>query len=92
MIIHFCIHLSSFFLPGTAGVFVAEGVKAGRAQRLLIAADAFRFGHPGVGLQLGRGEKLGAGFLDAVFHPQPVEQGTLGLLLAGGEFDQAADA
>jgi hypothetical protein len=26
---------------------------------------------------------------DGVFHPQPVEQRALGLLLAGGGFDQA---
>jgi len=31
---------------------------------------------------------LVAGLFDAVFHPQPVEQRALGLLLAGGGFDQ----
>jgi hypothetical protein len=34
-------------------------------------------------------EKLVAGLFDCVFHPQPVEQCALGLLLAGGEFDLA---
>jgi len=28
---------------------------------------------------------------DHVFHPQPVEQRALGLLLAGGDFHQALD-
>ena len=34
-------------------------------------------------------EKLVAGLFDCVFHPQPVEQRALGLLLAGCNFDQA---
>jgi hypothetical protein len=36
----FIIHPSSFSLPGTAGVFVAQGVKAGGGQGLLLAANA----------------------------------------------------
>jgi hypothetical protein len=36
------------------------------------------------------GEKLVAGLLDRVFHPQPVEQRALGLSLAGWDFEQAA--
>jgi hypothetical protein len=42
--------------------------------------------NPGVGIELGHGEKLAAGLFDPVFHPQPVEQRALGLLLAGGDF------
>jgi hypothetical protein len=32
---------------------------------------------------------LVAGLFEAVFHSQPVEQRALGLLVAGGEFDEA---
>jgi hypothetical protein len=32
-----------------------------------------------------------AGLFDPVFHPQPVEQRALGLLLAGCDFNQAPD-
>jgi hypothetical protein len=52
--------------------------------------SGFRFqlfaSNPGVGIELGHGEKLVAGLFDPVFHPQPVEQRALGLLLAGGDF------
>jgi hypothetical protein len=34
---------------------------------------------------------LVVGLFDRVFHPQPVEQRALGLLLAGCDFDQAAN-
>jgi hypothetical protein len=43
----------------------------------------------GVGIEVRCGEKLVAGLFDGVFHAQPVEQCALGLLLAGGDFDQA---
>ena len=62
-------------------------VKAGGGQRLFLAADALHFAYPGVGIEVGYGEKLVAGLFDGVFHPQPVEQCALGLLLAGGDFD-----
>jgi hypothetical protein len=45
----------------------------------------------GVGIEFGHGEKLVAGFFDRVFHPKPVEQRVLGLLLAGRDFDQAVN-
>jgi hypothetical protein len=64
-------------------------VKTGGGQRLLLAADALHFAHPGVGIEVGFGEKLVAGLFDTVFHSQPVEQYALGLLLAAGEFDYA---
>jgi hypothetical protein len=50
-------------------------------------SDALYFADPGVGVQVGQGEKLVAGLCDAVFHSQPVEQCVLGLLLAAGEVD-----
>jgi hypothetical protein len=46
---------------------------------------------PGVRIKFGFGERLVAGLLDPVFHPQPVEQCSLGLLPAGDEFDQVPD-
>jgi len=70
-----------------SGEFVAQGVKAGGGERLLLAADALHFADPGVGVQIGQGEELVAGLFDAVFHAQPVEQRALGLLLVGVEFD-----
>jgi hypothetical protein len=72
-----------------AGVLVPQRVKASGGQRLLLARDALHFAYPGVGIQLGQGEKLVGGLCDPVFHPQPVEQRALGLLLAGCDFDQA---
>jgi hypothetical protein len=54
---------------------------------VLLTADALHFGYPGVGIEFGCGEKLVAGLFDGVFHPQPVEQRALALLLAGGDFD-----
>ena len=74
-----------------AGVFGAQAVDAGGGQRQFLAADALHFGYPGVGIEVGCGEKLVAGLFDGVFHSQPVEQRALGLLLAGGDFDQAPD-
>ncbi len=61
-----------------AGVYAVYGLKAGGGQRLFPAPNAFYFGNPGVGIQLGWSEKLGAGLLDAVFHSQPVEQRAVG--------------
>ena len=71
-----------------AGVLVPQGVKAGGGQRLLLATDALYFADPGVGVQVGQGEKLVAVPLDAAFHSQPVEHRALGLLLAGSHLDQ----
>ena len=61
----------------------------GGSQRQFLAPDALHFGYPSVRIEVGHGEKLVAGLFDCVFHAQPVEQRTLGLLLAGGDFDQA---
>jgi len=58
---------------------------------LFLTPDALHLGHPGVGIELGHGEKLVAGLFDCVFHPQPVEQRALGLLLEADDFDQAQD-
>src|ERR1035441_9029267 len=71
-----------------AGVFVTQGVDAGSGEREFLAPDALHFGYPGGGIELGYGEKLVAGLFDRVSHPQPVEQRALGVLLAGGDFDQ----
>jgi hypothetical protein len=40
-------------------VLVPQRVKAGGGLRLLLAPDAFYFADPGVGVQLGQGEKEG---------------------------------
>ena len=50
---------------------------------MFLAPDALHFADPGVGIEVGCGEQLVAGLFDAVFHPQPVEQRALGLLLTG---------
>ena len=63
--------------------------KAGGGQRLLLASDALRFAYPSAGIKVGRGEKFVAGLFAGLFHPQPVEQLALGLLLAERDFDQA---
>ena len=63
-----------------------QGVKAGRGQGQFLAPDALHFADPGVGIEVGQGEKLVTGLFDRVFHTQPVEQRALGLLLAGGDF------
>jgi len=52
------------------------------------SADALHLGHPGIRIEFGYGEKLVAGLLDPVFHPQPVEERALGLLLVGNGFGQ----
>lgn len=70
-----------------AGVFAAQGLKAGGGQWTLLAPDALHFADPGIGIQLGEGEKLIAGLFDVVFHSQPVQQRALGLLLASPEFN-----
>ena len=57
----------------------------GSSQRQFLAPDALYFAYPSVGIEFGGGEKLVAGLFDGVFHPQPVEQRALGLLLAGGD-------
>jgi hypothetical protein len=75
----FCIHRSSFILPGTAGIFVSQRV-------ILLSAFFLLHSTGGVGVQPGQGEKLVAGLFDAVFHAQPVEVCALGLLLAGSRF------
>ena len=72
-----------------AGVFGAQFVDPGGGQRLFLAPDALHLAYPDVGIESGQGEKLVAVLFDGVFHPQPVEQRALGLLLAGGGFDQA---
>ena len=72
-----------------AGVFVLHNVNSGGGQGQFFASDALHFAYPGVGIEFGCGEKLGAGLFDRVFHPQPFEQRALGLPLAGRDFDQA---
>ena len=57
-------------------------------QRQFLAPDAFHFAYPGAGIEVRHGEKLVAALLGRVFHPQPVEQRALGLLLAGRDFNQ----
>jgi predicted MPP superfamily phosphohydrolase len=47
-------------------------VEAGGGQRLFLASDALHFGYPGVGIEVGCGEKLVAGLFDGVFQSQPV--------------------
>jgi hypothetical protein len=64
-------------------------VNSGGGQWEFLAPDALHLGYPGVGIEVGHGEKLVAGLFDRVFHPQPVEQGALGLLLVGRDFNQA---
>ncbi len=44
-----------------AGVLVPQRVKAGGGQGLLPASDALYFADPGLGVQVGQGEKLGGG-------------------------------
>ena len=79
------------FYPYPAWIFVPQCVDTGGGQRQLLASDALYFAHPGVGNEFGYGEKFVAGLFDLVFHPQPVEQGALGLLLTGRDLDQAPD-
>ena len=52
----------------------------GGGQRQFLVPDVLRFAYPGVGIEVGHGEKLVAGLFDRVFPPQPVEQRALGLL------------
>jgi hypothetical protein len=66
-------------------------VKVRGGQGLFLAPEALHSADPGVGVQVGQGEELVAGFFDAVLHSQPVERGALGVVLAGGEFDWARD-
>jgi hypothetical protein len=61
----------------------------GGGQRQFLAPGALHLGHPGGGIEFGHGEKLVAGLFDPVFHPQPVEQRALGLLLAGSDCSRA---
>ena len=68
-----------------------QRVESGGGQRLLLASNALHFVYPGVGIEVGYGEKLVAGLFDPVFHLQPVEQRVLGLLLGGGNFYGAAN-
>ena len=57
-----------------AGVLVAQRVKAGGGLvsivRTCSCSDALHVGHPGVGIEVGHGEKLVAGLFDRVF-PAP---------------------
>jgi hypothetical protein len=48
--------------------------------------------YPSVGIEFRLGEKLVAGLCDPVFHPQPVEQSALDLLLAGRNLDEKASS
>jgi hypothetical protein len=59
------------------------------ALRFQVSAFQLFASYPGVGIEVGHGEKLVAGLFDGVFHPQPLKQRALGLLLAGRDFDQA---
>jgi hypothetical protein len=59
------------------------------ALRFQVSAFQLFASYPDVGIEFGYGEKLVAGLFDLVFHPQPVEQRALGLLLAGCGSDQA---
>jgi len=61
----------------------------GGGQRQFLASDALHFAYPSVGIEFGCGEKLVAGLFDCVFHPQPVEQLALSLVLVGCDFDPA---
>jgi hypothetical protein len=54
-----------------------------------LSPDALHLAYPGVGIEFGHGDKLVAGLFERLFHPQPVEQRELGLLLAECHFDQA---
>jgi hypothetical protein len=74
-----------------ASVFLAQSQNPHGGERLLLAPKLLHFADPGVGTKLGWGERLIAGLFDLVLHSQAVEQRTLVLLLAGGEFDQAAN-
>ena len=67
-------------------------MKARGGEGLLLATNTPHFGDPGVGIQGGGRGELGAGPFDVVFYAQPVEQGALGLLLAGAKFYQVPDA
>ena len=58
-------------------------------QRQFPAPDALHFACPGVGVQLGQGEKPVAGLYDPTLHSQPVEQRAVGLLLAGCDSSMA---
>ena len=70
----------------------SQGVNSGGGQWEFLAPDALHLGYPGVGIEVGHGEKLVAGLFDRVFHLPPVEQGALGLLLVGGDFEREPEA
>jgi len=57
--------------------------------RFQVSAFQLFASYPDVGIEFGYGEKLVAGLFDLAFHPQPVEQRALGLLLAGCGSDKA---
>jgi hypothetical protein len=71
--------------------FLTPLVFAFRSPVSAFSLSAFQLfaSYPGVGIEFGHGEKLVAGLFDRVFHPQPVEQRALGLLLAGCDLGQA---
>ena len=77
------------FIHDAGGVFLAQSLDPGGGQRQFLAPDALHFGYPGVGTEVGYGEKVVAGLCDCVFHTQPIEQRALGVLLAGGDLNQA---
>src|ERR1035438_7145491 len=74
-----------------AGVLVPQSLNSCGGQGQFLAPDTLHFADPGVGIEVGCGEKLVAGLFNSVFQTQPVEQRALGLLLAGGDFNQALD-
>ena len=43
------------------GCIVPQSVDTGGGQRLFLPPDALHFAYPGVGIEVGHGEKLGAG-------------------------------
>ena len=72
------------FFPLTSAVEEGEGLE----EPFLATTPPQAHAHPRVGIEFDQGEKLVAGLFDRIFHPKPVEQRALGLLLAGDDFDQ----
>ena|ERR1017187_3188956 len=77
--------VSGCFLPGMLTPSIHQSINPSIHQSINPSIHL-----AGVGVEFGHGEKLVAGLFDGVFHRQSVEQRALGLLLAGGDFDQAA--
>jgi hypothetical protein len=78
-----CYNAPGFRFPLSAIRFQVSGFS--------LSAFQFFASYPGVGIEVGHGEKLVAGPFDLVFHHQPVEQRALGLLLAGRGLVQAPE-